>query len=90
MRNRQCDNPNPVNGSADCVGVKSVTQGCNMQGCLGGYNNHTQSFRGGYIFFRGSFERGSHGRGTNNVTTHILTVSKTKLILIIKNHKKFI
>jgi len=23
MRNRQCDNPTPVNGGADCVGVKS-------------------------------------------------------------------
>jgi len=33
MRNRQCDNPTPVNRGADCVGVKSETQGCNMQRC---------------------------------------------------------
>jgi len=56
MRYRQCDKPTPVNGGADCVGVKSETQGCNMQGCpgcsveiLGQYYSEIERFRRSYL-----------------------------------------
>ena len=34
-RSRECNNPAPANGGADCHGVAAETQLCNEQACPG-------------------------------------------------------
>ena len=37
LKSRQCNNPTPQNGGADCTGISEDHQECNQEPCLGNY-----------------------------------------------------